>query len=105
VIRSCGRPVFIGRKSGVAGLRLGYGSAVQRTLALVLVEGASGIGKTALVERFLDQLTAGADRLASLLSAAAAARARDTAFKAFDSIVDGLSASLASLALAMLRRF
>ena len=44
-----GAPVFIGRKAELQALRLGYGSACSGTLALVLVEGASGIGKTALV--------------------------------------------------------
>ena len=93
-----GAPVFIGRKAELQALRLGYGSACSGTLALVLVEGASGIGKTALVERFLDQLTAGADPSRKPLVLRGRCHERETLpFKAFDSVVDGLSASLASL--------
>ena len=93
-----GAPVFIGREAELQALRRGYSSACSGNLALVLVEGASGIGKTALVERFLDQLAAGADPFRKPLVLRGRCHERETLpFKAFDSVVDALSASLASL--------
>ena len=93
-----GAPVFIGRKAEMLALRLGYSRARDGDLGLVLVEGASGIGKTALVERFLDQIAAGAELSCPPLILRGRCHERETLpFKAFDSIVDGLSARLASL--------
>ncbi|HJX63816.1 MAG TPA: AAA family ATPase, partial [Polyangia bacterium] len=93
-----GAPLFIGRKAEMQALRLGYRSACSGTLAMLLVEGASGIGKTALVERVLDQITASADPSAKPLVLRGRCHERETLpFKAFDSIVDGLSSRLASL--------
>ncbi len=93
-----GAPIFIGRKAEMQALRLGYSRARDGDLGLVLVEGASGIGKTALVERFLDQIAAGAEPSCPPLILRGRCHERETLpFKAFDSIVDGLSARLASL--------
>jgi hypothetical protein len=79
-------------------LRHSYGSACLGNLALVLVEGTSGIGKTALVERFLDQITASADPFRKPVILRSRCHERETLpFKAFDGIVDALSSRLANL--------
>ena len=100
-----GAQLFIGRREEMRALRRGYGSACDGNLALVLVEGASGIGKTALVERFLDQITAGAEPFRRPLILRGRCHERETLpFKAFDSIVDALSSRLATLGAAELAR-
>jgi hypothetical protein len=91
-------PLFIGRIAEMQFLRHSYGSACLGNLALVLVEGTSGIGKTALVERFLDQITASADPLRKPVILRSRCHERETLpFKAFDGIVDALSSRLANL--------
>jgi hypothetical protein len=91
-------PLFIGRTAEMQVLRHSYGSACLGNLALVLVEGTSGIGKTALVERFLDQVTASADPFRKPVILRSRCHERETLpFKAFDGIVDALSSRLANL--------
>jgi tRNA A-37 threonylcarbamoyl transferase component Bud32 len=93
-----GASMFIGRAAEMQALHLGYASACGGDLALVLVEGASGIGKTTLVERFLDQITASAEPSCIPLILRGRCHERETLpFKAFDSIVDALSSRLAGL--------
>ncbi|MGC9984545.1 MAG: protein kinase [Polyangia bacterium] len=93
-----GAPVFIGRAAELQTLRRGYSSACAGNLGLVLVEGSSGIGKTALVERFLDHVTASADPFRKPLILRGRCHERETLpFKAFDSIVDALAHNLVSL--------
>jgi tRNA A-37 threonylcarbamoyl transferase component Bud32 len=91
-------PVFIGRTAEMQALRRGYARACTGNLALLLVEGSSGIGKTALVERFLDQIATSADPFRKPLILRGRCHERETLpFKAFDSIVDALGYKLASL--------
>ena len=93
-----GAPVFIGRTAEMQALRRGYGRACAGNLALLLVEGDPGIGKTALVERFLDQIAASADPFRRPLILRGRCHERETLpFKAFDSIVDALAYSLVKL--------
>jgi tRNA A-37 threonylcarbamoyl transferase component Bud32 len=93
-----GAPVFIGRTAEMQALRRGYGRACAGNLALLLVEGSPGIGKTALVERFLDQIAASSDPFRRPLILRGRCHERETLpFKAFDSIVDALGYKLASL--------
>ena len=97
-----GAPLFIGRTEEMRALRRGYGSACDGNLALVLVQGASGIGKTALVERFLDQITAAEPFRRPLILRGRCHERETLPFKAFDSIVDALSSRLAGLGAAEL---
>ncbi len=93
-----GVSVFIGRTAEMQALRHCFGSACLGNLALVLVEGTSGIGKTALVERFLDQITASAEPSRKPVILRGRCHERETLpFKAFDGIVDALSSRLANL--------
>ena len=93
-----GAPVFIGRVAELQTLRRGYSSACAGNLSLVLVEGSSGIGKTALVERFLDHITTSADPFRKPLILRGRCHERETLpFKAFDSIVDALAYNLVTL--------
>jgi hypothetical protein len=86
---------FIGRQAELAAL----GEALERVRAgqpaAVLVSGASGMGKTALVRRFLAQLR-GRDRSALVLSGRCYQR-ESVPYKALDSVVDGLSRYLRGL--------
>jgi hypothetical protein len=58
---SSGGPVFIGRTVETQSLQRCYRTACGGSAATVLVEGISGVGKTTLVECFLDQITGSAE--------------------------------------------
>jgi tRNA A-37 threonylcarbamoyl transferase component Bud32 len=91
-------PVFLGRTQEMQALRGGYRSACVGNLAMVLVEGISGIGKTALVERFLAQIAASADPSRKPIVLRGRCHEREALpFKAFDNIVDEISHILAGL--------
>jgi len=66
-------------------------AAVEVDLAVTLVQGLSGIGKTSLVEAFLGSLPY-SDEAAAPLVLRGRCHGRETLpFKAFDSVVDDLS--------------
>jgi hypothetical protein len=87
-----------GREQEIQALFRAYARARKGSQSVVLVQGASGIGKTCLVETFLDDLQASASEAAAPLILRGRCHERETLpFKAFDSVVDGLSHRLAIL--------
>lgn len=87
--------LFVGRDDELQALHASYGRTRNGTLAVTLVEGPSGIGKTSLVDRFLEDVASQAD---SPLVLRGRCHERETLpFKAFDGIVDALSHRLAGL--------
>jgi serine/threonine protein kinase len=85
---------LVGRETHMRDLRLALEDAKSGRAVTVLVHGASGMGKTALVEQFLDGLIAGGEAVA--LRGRAYER-ESVPYKAFDSIVDALSRYLMRL--------
>jgi len=89
---------FVGRDAEMGALWLCYDRMRSGSLQLVLVQGTSGIGKTCLVERFLDdQLGEVPDPLCPLVLRGRCHERETVPFKAFDAIVDGLSNTLARM--------
>jgi tetratricopeptide (TPR) repeat protein len=81
--------VFVGRAAELAALRAIAGrAAARRTPAIVHMHGTSGIGKSALLRRFLAEL-AGDDR--TLVLAGRCHVQESVPYKAFDSVIDRLS--------------
>jgi hypothetical protein len=83
--------VFVGRREELRLLRAARADA-KTAAACVFVEGASGLGKSALVRRFLDEL-------ADAVVLEGRCYAEETVpYKAFDGIVDALSRHLVTMA-------
>jgi predicted Ser/Thr protein kinase len=76
---------FVGRAAHLQRLRAAWGRAREGAPAVVCLRGASGMGKTALVRRFLDELPD-----AAVLTSRCHER-EALGYKALDGIVDGLS--------------
>ena len=84
---------FVGRESHLAALQAAYDAARGGHAAAVYVSGGSGMGKTALVRRFLDGL-----RPEDAVVLAGRCYERESVpYKAFDSLVDSLSQHLKKL--------
>jgi len=83
---------FVGRSDELATLREALESS-KKQMRLVFVEGTSGMGKTALVERFVDEARA---RGAIVLSGRCYER-ESVPYKALDGAVDALTRHLAGL--------
>src|SRR5262249_54446210 len=81
-------PVFVGRELELSILRQGVERIAQRESVVALVSGASGIGKTTLIQRFLKE--AGQTPRALILSGRCYER-EAVPFKGLDSVVDELS--------------
>jgi eukaryotic-like serine/threonine-protein kinase len=87
-----------GRECELQALQAACARARKGNLAVVTVHGCSGIGKTCLVENFLEDLEGTQDGPTSAVVLRGYCHERETLpFKAFDHIVDGLSRQLASL--------
>lgn len=80
---------FVGRQSQLADLHEAYRVSISGSPVAMLVSGASGIGKTALVQRFLDELSR--DRSGPLVLAGRCYEQEAVPYKAFDSLVDALT--------------
>ncbi len=99
--RRKGRPAtapgapFVGREPHLAVLREAYAASRRGRAATVAVHGASGMGKTALVRRFVDEVRAG-DGNAVVLAGRCYQR-ESVPYKAIDPLVDSLSQFLKSL--------
>jgi hypothetical protein len=78
------RGLFVGREAQLAALRAAWARARAGELAVVCVRGASGMGKTALVRRFLEELPD-----AAILSGRCHER-EALGYKALDGVVDAL---------------
>jgi hypothetical protein len=88
----------LGREQELHALYGAYSKMRTGTLAVALVEGSSGIGKTSLVEHFLDDLqNSGASASAPLVLRGRCLERETLAFKALDNVIDGLSYRLANL--------
>jgi DNA-binding winged helix-turn-helix (wHTH) protein/tetratricopeptide (TPR) repeat protein len=55
-------PTMIGRKTEMARLRGAFAKALQGTRQIVFLNGEAGIGKTTIVEAFLDEIADGAEK-------------------------------------------
>ncbi len=92
---------FIGREDALSALHHAYCRARQGRLVFAVVRGLSGMGKTMLVERFLERIdgAASSNRIgepARRLLLQGRCHERETLpYKGFDSIVDQVSAHLA----------
>ncbi|MDJ0763881.1 MAG: AAA family ATPase [Myxococcota bacterium] len=83
-----GQGVFIGREHELATVKAAFEGTDAGYPAIVLVEGTSGIGKTAFVERFLSTLQS--QSKAVILTGRCFER-ESVPYKACDSIIDALS--------------
>ncbi len=89
-------PAFLGRQEELATLEQAYAALVAgREPATVLIAGASGVGKSALVREFTERLSA-QDPGVVLLRGRCYER-ESVPYKAFDGCIDELSQRLASL--------
>jgi eukaryotic-like serine/threonine-protein kinase len=86
-------PPFVGRRTELHQLRAALATADRRTVA-VLIEGESGVGKTALVHRFSDE----AAETGALVLAGRCHERESVPYNALDGIVDALSRHLGRLA-------
>ena len=88
----------VGRSQELQGLYQAYGRMRKGNLAVVVVQGSSGIGKTCLVDSFLEDIqNAGAVGSLPLILRGRCHERETLPFKAFDNVIDGLSQRLASL--------
>jgi serine/threonine protein kinase len=85
---------FVGREDQLAALRRHLVQTDRGKPVVTLLEGASGIGKTTLVERFIAELRAG-ERTVVLRGRCY--ERESVPFKAFDSLIDALSRHLRRL--------
>jgi hypothetical protein len=88
-------PPFVGRAAELAGLREAYATVKAGYPITVMVHGGSGIGKTALVRRFLTELRAQSPPPVILYGRCY--ERESVPYKAFDSVVDALSQHLRRL--------
>ena len=88
--REAGAPAFVGRGAELAQLRASYARLVAGEPGIVRVHGQPGVGKTALVARFLDELRGGG----ALVLASRCHEREAVPYKAFDGASDALVAHL-----------
>jgi len=86
-----------GRDRELQCLFAAYAKARKGNLSVVMVQGSSGIGKTCLVETFLDEVQGGGQAATALVLRGRCHEREALPFKALDNVVDGLSHCLASL--------
>ena len=91
---SISRPPFIGRERHLAVLRQAFDSTRTGQMVTVWVHGPSGVGKTALVARFLDDVRQGDDPV--VLEGRCYER-EAVPYKAVDGVVDNLDRYVRSL--------
>ncbi len=88
-------PPFIGRHEERTALHAAFGESRAGRPVTVLVRGEAGIGRTALVDRFVAEL---AERAPESILLSGRCQERETVpFKAFDGVIDSLSRHLARL--------
>jgi CheY-like chemotaxis protein len=87
-----------GREKELHALFSAYAKVRKGGQAVVVVQGSSGIGKTCLVETFLDDVKGAGSPASAALVLRGRCHERETMpFKALDNVVDGLSHHLAAL--------
>lgn len=87
-------PVFVGREAQLRALHEAFAEARAGRAVTVYVSGRSGMGKSALIEHFLDELWRGGEAL--ILSGRCYQR-ESVPYKAWDSLVDALVRHLEKL--------
>jgi len=92
--------LFVGRDRALASLREAFAAVREGRPVALLVQGRSGLGKTSLVRRFLEERTAAGD---ALVLAGRCYEREAVPYKALDSAVDGLSQHLKDQPLAEAR--
>ncbi len=92
-------PTFVGREDELQQLKHAFQGASHGTPAVVLVGGASGIGKTRLVRHFLSEIRKSHDssQQGPMVLAGRCHRREIVPYKAFDGVVDALSHALIGL--------
>jgi eukaryotic-like serine/threonine-protein kinase len=88
----CARPSVVGRVDELSRLREALAASASGQPMMALVHGASGIGKTALIEQFLASLTG----TGTLVLKGRCRERESMAYKAVDSIIDDLAEILGS---------
>ena len=88
------RPLFVGREDHLQTLAGAYQAVRQGRQTTVQIEGASGAGKTALVQRFLDDLRAGGE---AVILFGRCYENESVPYMALDALVDSLSRFLKRL--------
>ncbi len=83
------RSVFVGRQSELARLREAFGATRAGRTACVLIRGASGLGKSTLMRRFLHEVE-GDNALPIILKGRCHER-ESLPYKAWDGVIDSLS--------------
>ncbi|MEI7891797.1 MAG: protein kinase [Myxococcales bacterium] len=86
--------LLVGRDPHMERLRVAFRHTEQNQTAVVWVHGSTGMGKSALLQRFVDSLACDAR---TVVFAGRCYERENVAFKAFDSLVDGLSGYLRGL--------
>jgi tetratricopeptide (TPR) repeat protein len=86
--------VFVGRQEQLRALADAFRATARGRSVVVYVQGASGVGKTALVQRFLQQIR-GAGQ--TVVLAGRCYECESVPYKALDSVVDALTRYLAHL--------
>src|SRR5699024_8075979 len=87
--------LFVGRTAELASLRAELGRVARRP-RIVVVEGESGVGKSALVQRFARELRHEAEPAPVVLAGACQQHER-VPYKGLDGVVDALSRRLARM--------
>jgi hypothetical protein len=88
-----GHTEFVGRRQELAELSRAYARVRGGQPSVVLVEGESGVGKSALVHRFVEELTSDGQ----VVLAGRCYEQESVPFKAFDTLIDALTRYLSSL--------
>jgi eukaryotic-like serine/threonine-protein kinase len=87
-----------GREREISRLSAAYTKMRKGNLSVVVVRGPSGIGKTCVVDAFVDSIADSGSGIRAPLVLRGRCHERETVpFKAFDNVVDGLSYRLAML--------
>jgi serine/threonine protein kinase len=92
-------PLFVGRREELDFLREAVSEVRRGSSVIVFVEGESGIGKSALVRQFTEELSASSTtpETAPLILAGRCHERETVPYKAFDAVIDRLSRHLKRL--------
>ncbi len=89
--------VFVGRQAELARISSEWGRAIAEDLRIVLLEGESGIGKSRLMDHFLESVLAGEQARKGYVFRGRCYERESMAYKAFDAVVDRLSLKLSRM--------
>ncbi len=88
------RRLFVGRESQLAVLNAAYADTCQGKTVAVFVDGRSGVGKSSLIQRFLEGLF---ERGEAVILAGRCYEQESVAYKAVDTLIDALTRYLRRL--------